>query len=553
MRDPAQTEILVAGAIAAFTVDMLVYPLDTIKTRYQSQEFLSPTGKSASKARASLQAFRGLYQGIGSVVLATLPAAALFFATYESAKPLFSYVLPMGTPEPVIHSIASASAEMASCFVLTPAEVIKQNAQVLQQTGPSSGRSSSLEALQMLRRSEAGVTRTLWRGYTALVARNLPFTAMQFPMFEFVRGQLWKRQRHRRSSNPSLADPASSSGGKPGGDGLCPLLMETGLINGSAAAVSGSIAATLTTPADVVKTRIMLGARDSPMSVTARTSKPPQPPRGSGLAVAKAVLREHGIRGLFRGGLLRAAWAALGSGLYLGSYEVAKTAAMTISQGPVIVAEARPQPFQGVDEKRPSVVSDVHIPTVSEKPSQDRYLLVSPYHEQEHLLDLETLDAENQLLALALTKMECLRKDYATAPYLETFNWPEVIETLRALAQKTNHRWKKTSFFVVAFRSQIPPTTVYAELGALDKAAHAEATASGGFLKYWFGTPNVEGRNLATCIWRSQEDARKGGTGPNHRKAAGAARHLYSFWKIDRLRLTVEDDVEGWAITDWKE
>lgn len=246
---------------------------------------------------------------------------------------------------------------------------------------------------------------------------------------------------------------------------------------------------------------------------------------------------------------------------------------MTISQGPVIVAEARAQAFQGVDEKRPSVVSNVHIPAISEKPSQDRYLLVSPYHEQEHLLDLETLDAENQLLALALTKMECLREDYATAPYLETFNWPGVIETLQALAQKTNHRWKKTSFFVVAFRSQIPPTTVYAELGALDKAAHAEATASGGFLKYvhhpdpstgwmyatdtrdryWFGTPNAEGRNLATCIWRSQEDARKGGTGPDHRKAAGAARHLYSFWKIDRLRLTVEDDVEGWAITDWKD
>lgn len=68
------TLMVQAGAIAAFTVDMLVYPLDTIKTRYQGQEFLSPAGKPASGARASLQAFRGLYQGIGSVVLATLPA-----------------------------------------------------------------------------------------------------------------------------------------------------------------------------------------------------------------------------------------------------------------------------------------------------------------------------------------------------------------------------------------------------------------------------------------------------------------------------------------------
>lgn len=69
--------------------------------------------------------------------------------------------------------------------------------------------------------------------------------------------------------------------------------------------------------------------------------------------------------------------------------------------------------------------------------------------------------------------------------------------------------------------------------------------------RYWFGTPDAEGRNLATCIWRSQEDARKGGIGPAHRKAAGAARSLYDFWKIDRLKLTIEDDLKSWAITAW--
>ena len=114
----------------------------------------------------------------------------------------------------------------------------------------------------------------------------------------------------------------------------------------------------------------------------------------------------------------------------------------------------------------------------------NKYLVVSPYTEQEHLLDLETLGPENQLLALALTGMKCLREDYATRPYLDIFNWDEIIGSLRALARERSHRWQETSFFVVAFRSQIPPTTVYADLGVLDKAAHVEATKSGGFLKY---------------------------------------------------------------------
>lgn len=149
----------------------------------------------------------------------------------------------------------------------------------------------------------------------------------------------------------------------------------------------------------------------------------------------------------------------------------------------------------GVDLSHPPQREDIKSALISETegsekasfPEQEshreRYLVVSPYVEPEHLLDLESLDVENQLLALALADLKCLRPDYATAPYLKTFNWPEIIETLKALAQERNHNWKETSFFVVAFRSQIPPTTVYAELGALDKAAHAEATASGGFLK----------------------------------------------------------------------
>ncbi|KAK9774137.1 hypothetical protein AB5N19_06865 [Seiridium cardinale] len=182
---------------------------------------------------------------------------------------------------------------------------------------------------------------------------------------------------------------------------------------------------------------------------------------------------------------------------------------------------------------------------------KDNYLVVSPYTEKEHVLDLRSLDKENALLAQALVHFKSLRPDYATAPYTETFNWDEVVGELTRLVREEGHDWKETSFYIVAFRSQIPPTTVYAELGVLDKAAHAEATASGGFLKYWFGTPDQDGRNLATCVWRSQQDARQGGVGPAHRRAAGAARHLYSEWRIDRHRLIIRGGLKSWDIVDW--
>ncbi|CZR62043.1 uncharacterized protein PAC_11940 [Phialocephala subalpina] len=179
------------------------------------------------------------------------------------------------------------------------------------------------------------------------------------------------------------------------------------------------------------------------------------------------------------------------------------------------------------------------------------FLTVSPYEELPHLLDLRTLDIPNQLLARALVGFKCLRDDYATANYVEIFNWPEVVENVKRMAAVSNHQWKKEKFYIVVFRSRIPPTTVYADLGVLDKAAHAEATKSGGFLKYWFGSPDSEGRNLATCVWRSPEDARIGSVGEAHRKAAGATRFLYTEWRIERLRLTIKDGATDWEITEW--
>ncbi|EJT73133.1 hypothetical protein GGTG_09982 [Gaeumannomyces tritici R3-111a-1] len=317
--------VLMAGACAAFTIDLLVYPLDTLKTRWQSQDYIDTFKKSAGARNALKQALRGgLYQGVGSVIVATVPAAGVFFATYESVKSALPRALPEGAPKPLVHSLASGTAELASCLVLTPAEIVKQNAQMIRSQGGGSrggGGGTSLQALRMLRTSEGGVNRRLWTGFSALAARNLPFTAMQFPMFEHVRASLWRWRDDRRRARGLAAPPSRrEAGGADIGRGL----METGLVNGASAALSGSVAAVATTPIDVVKTRIMLlGGEGRAGAASGHTSSGGRG-RAGGFEVAKNVYTELGVRGLFRGGLFRAGWTALGSALYLGTYEVAK-------------------------------------------------------------------------------------------------------------------------------------------------------------------------------------------------------------------------------------
>lgn len=247
-----------------------------------------------------------------------LPLAGVFFLTYETAKSALGTALPSPVPQAAVHALASGVAELVSCSVLTPAEVIKQNAQVLRDS--ANRQSSSLRALHMVWHSEGGPSRRLWAGYKALAARNLPFTALQFPMFEFL--------RRRLGHGPELATGARPTNGDADGwtarvDGATSdsHLTSVGAVNAAAAAASGATAALITTPLDVVKTRIMLASGSAPEGGAVSRVKAQ---KLTGLVVARTVYHEAGIRGLFRGAALRIIWTALGSGIYLGSYEMAK-------------------------------------------------------------------------------------------------------------------------------------------------------------------------------------------------------------------------------------
>ncbi|EXJ85075.1 hypothetical protein A1O3_05750 [Capronia epimyces CBS 606.96] len=306
MSSNTNLDIWFAGAFAAFSVDLLVYPLDTLKTRLQSQDYEKLYRNSNGTINRSL--FRGLYQGVGSIILITIPSSGAFFTTYEALKyGLKDWIPPNSSlylPQPAIHAVASGTAELVSCAILTPAEVLKQNAQML-----SAGKRGST-SLHVFRHFKKQPSR-LWRGYTALAARNLPFTALQFPVFESLKGYFIRRRQEKKGGQSV--------------DGI----FERARITALSAGIAGSGAAWITTPIDVVKTRIMLAAAsldDGPK----QDSKPRssswllhgvQGTRKSGLTVAREILKAEGVRGLFRGALLRACWTSLGSGLYLGCYE----------------------------------------------------------------------------------------------------------------------------------------------------------------------------------------------------------------------------------------
>ena len=178
---PGFVTSLASGAAAGLSVDLLFYPIDTIKTRLQSAQGFWRSG-----------GLRGVYRGMGSVAVGSAPGASIFFVTYETCKDRIARLLyPESSAAamasaPSVHMAAGTLGEMAACLVRVPTDVVKSR----QQTS-AYGRISSYAALRQVVATEG--VRGLYRGYGSTIFREIPFTCIQFPLYEYLKRQLGER------------------------------------------------------------------------------------------------------------------------------------------------------------------------------------------------------------------------------------------------------------------------------------------------------------------------------------------------------------------------
>ncbi|CCL99723.1 uncharacterized protein FIBRA_01745 [Fibroporia radiculosa] len=270
---PTFYQSLAAGGLAGTSVDLLFFPIDTIKTRLQaSQGFIHAGG------------FNGIYKGIGSVVVGSAPGAAVFFCTYDSLKRTLPFSPDLA---PVTHMVSASVGEVAACLIRVPTEVIKTR---MQTSTYGNMASSSFAGAKRLLKDEG--IRGFYRGFGTTVMREIPFTSLQFPLYEFLKKKL-----------------SQALGGRP-------LHAYEAALCGS---FSGGVAAALTTPLDVLKTRVMLDMRD--------TSKHAMP---SLSARFKQIYVSEGIHALFAGVVPRTLWISAGGAVFLGVYEWAVSSVASI-------------------------------------------------------------------------------------------------------------------------------------------------------------------------------------------------------------------------------
>lgn len=257
---------LLAGAFAGTSVDLALYPLDTIKTRIQSaQGFIKAGG------------FKGVYNGLQSAAVGSAPGAAAFFVTYDSMKRIWSDGKHLGGSHPpqgsgnaqVVHMAAASVGEVVACLFRVPTDNVKQKIQAGQYQ-------STWNAFKAVYSS-----RGLYTGYGITLLREIPFSLIQFPLYEELKTR-WGTFR-RQDVSPVQAATCGS--------------------------FAGAIAAALTTPIDVVKTRLMLGKGATGHAYTGVSD------------VVREVVRD---KALFRGVAPRVTWISIGGFVFFGAFEVAK-------------------------------------------------------------------------------------------------------------------------------------------------------------------------------------------------------------------------------------
>ncbi|KAL3809839.1 hypothetical protein ACHAXA_009254 [Cyclostephanos tholiformis] len=180
------------------------------------------------------------------------------------------------------HMIAASIGEAAACLIRVPTEVVKSKMQT--NAIGSSTVISTLRSVLSERGSfgSVGVLGGLYRGYGITLMREVPFATLQFPLYESLKHE-WGKYIGRDVS------PAQSA---------------------ACGSFAGGIAAAITTPLDVVKTRVMLGSDASGVRY-----------RGLPDVVRRLYNEEEGYSVFFRGIQPRVLWISIGGFVFFGAYE----------------------------------------------------------------------------------------------------------------------------------------------------------------------------------------------------------------------------------------
>lgn len=274
-------DLCICGALATAFGDFVMHPVDTIKVLQQT----STTAKSMFMVAKELFASKGMsgfYSGVVPYMTADGLSGAIKFASFEISKVFVEARVP--SKYHYLTQFACAAMAMLACsVVMVPGEVLKTRMQAGVTTSLISGITDTLK--------NEGIG-GLFSGYYATLVRDVPYTMLELGLYENIKTFL---RKYKKTDTLTQTEELT------------------------AAAITGGITGFLTTPLDLIKTRLMIQSSTGGQY--------------SGIVDAlSSIYQSGGVEALFTGSAARVAWLLPFTTIYLGVYEVAKRKILEMKQ-----------------------------------------------------------------------------------------------------------------------------------------------------------------------------------------------------------------------------
>ena len=296
----------IAGSLAGVAEHSVMFPVDTIKTMMQVQraELAADTGVvSLLQQTVRTQGSQRMWRGVQTMFTGCVPAHGAYFTIYETLRPALGRALARlttsnsaagaaaaaaGPPAAIASGAAVAVATMAHDVIMTPMDVCKQRLQL------GYHRNSVIDCACAIMRAEG--PRAFMISYPVTLGMNVPYALVMGTSNELL----------RRRINPTGEHSLS-----------------TYLLAGAGA---GSLAAAVTNPLDVIKTRLQTQrCQTQPAAAVGTCPTPIRRLAYTGvLHTFTAIWREDGVRGFARGAQARVLVHAPSVAICWTTYEAGK-------------------------------------------------------------------------------------------------------------------------------------------------------------------------------------------------------------------------------------
>lgn len=343
------SERVLSAGVGSLLTSLILTPMDVVRIRLQQQEMLPdcscevqvpknnvPMAAAVQKetvfwqdpcykdlnCKSSPHRFKGtleaftkiarneglltLWRGISVTLLMAIPANIVYFAGYEHLRD----ISPLSTQYPAFNPlVCGAFARILAATTVAPFELVKTRLQSIPKSSKSTATRTIMRDLLLETKKEiaAGGYKVLFKGLQITLWRDVPFSAIYWGSYEFSKKHLWFSTTASLSSS---ADQLSNWS-----------YFASSFVSGS---LSGTIAAILTHPFDVGKTRWQISYVNPKNTLAASGTHASPNGNANMFKYLAGIWRREGFSSLYTGLPVRVAKIAPSCAIMISSYEISK-------------------------------------------------------------------------------------------------------------------------------------------------------------------------------------------------------------------------------------